>query len=62
MEPLIETNPHLRDPEVRRRLIEEDAYESSVFEGAQGLPEPVSRPAEPLRRVNASSKKPARSS
>ena len=37
MASLLETNPYLRDPETRRRMLEENAYQSSVFEGAQGL-------------------------
>ncbi len=55
MKPLIETNPYLRDPEQRRRMLEENAYASSVFEGARGLPRPQlsTRP----RRAKASTKK-----
>ncbi len=37
MKPLIETNPYLRDPEQRRRLLERNALDSSAFEGARGL-------------------------
>ncbi len=37
MASLIETNPYLRDPETRQQMLEENAYQSSVFEGAQGL-------------------------
>ena len=39
----IETNPYLKDPEQRRRLLERNAYDSSVFEGATGLPKPEMR-------------------
>jgi hypothetical protein len=34
---LAETNPYIRDPEKRRRMLEENALASSVFEGARGL-------------------------
>jgi hypothetical protein len=62
MASLAETNPYLRDPEMRRRMLEEDALDSSVFEGARGL-----KPLAPLketykRRCIASKKKPARES
>ena len=53
MKPLSETNPFIRDPETRRRMLEENAYASSVFEGARGLPQPAPRP----RRARASAKK-----
>lgn len=35
---LIHTNPHLADPERRAWLIHRQALESSIFEGARGLP------------------------
>jgi hypothetical protein len=62
MPPLTETNPWLRDPEMRRYLNERSARESSIFEGARGLPQPQAPPAySPVttrkRRSNASSKK-----
>jgi len=38
--PLTETNPHIRDPEERRKLIEENARSSSAIEGARGLKPP----------------------
>lgn len=38
MASLIDTNPYLRDPEERARMLEENARQSSVFEGARGLP------------------------
>jgi hypothetical protein len=31
------TNPYLRDPKTRQRMIERSARESSIFEGARGL-------------------------
>ena len=57
---LIEANPYLRDPETRRRMIEENVYDSSVFEGAVGLVRPrtrkkAQRPSR--RRKMATSKK-----
>ncbi len=60
MASLIETNPYLRDPRRRREMIAEDVYDSSVFEGAVGLPKPrpkrqPQRPAS--RRKMAATKK-----
>jgi hypothetical protein len=40
MPSLAETNPYLRDPEARRRLLADNAWQSSVFEGARALPRP----------------------
>ena len=61
MASLIETNPYLRDPETRRRMLERNALDSSAFEGARGLkprePQPPSAP-----RVIARKKKAAKSS
>ncbi len=37
MASLLETNPYLRDPETRRRMLERNALDSSTFEGAWGL-------------------------
>ncbi len=37
MASLIDTNPYLRDPVQRARMIEDDVHQSSVFEGARGL-------------------------
>lgn len=57
MKSLAETNPYVRDPETRRRLIARNARQSSVFEGARGLPaadQPV-RARKP--RASASAKK-----
>ncbi|MDQ2688524.1 MAG: hypothetical protein M3Y28_11735 [Armatimonadota bacterium] len=63
MKPLSETNPYLRDPEARRRMLEENAYQSSVFEGARGLQRPAIQPDDsPKRRSSASKKKLARAS
>ncbi len=55
--PLTETNPYLRDPETVRRLIREDARQSSVFEGAHGLPRAERQPDVTSRRRIASTKK-----
>lgn len=57
MASLIETNPYLRDPETRQRMLEENAYQSSVFEGAQGLTPPVQSPPVRKRRSTAVRKK-----
>jgi hypothetical protein len=40
MPSLAETNVYLRDPERRRRMLADNAWQSSVFEGARGLPRP----------------------
>lgn len=55
MLPLIKTNRYLRNPQTRRRMITENVYDSSVFEGAIGLPKP--QPFGSHRRKVASSKK-----
>ncbi len=61
MKPLSETNPYLRDPQVRRRLLERNARDSSAFEGARGIkPSGVQGPEAPTRK--AASKKAASSS
>jgi len=54
MSSLIKTNRYLRDPQTRRRLIAENAYDSSVFEGAIGLPKPQASAS--CRRKMASTK------
>ncbi len=54
---LIETNPYLRDPETRQRMLERNALDSSAFEGARGLkprePQPPSAPRETARKKKA---------
>jgi hypothetical protein len=62
MASLAETNPYLRDPEMRRRLLEDNAYASSVFEGARGLTRPLAQPNNRKRRSMASRKKSIRAS
>ncbi|MCC6581056.1 MAG: hypothetical protein IT440_11505 [Phycisphaeraceae bacterium] len=37
MIPLTQSNPYLRDPEAVRRMLERNALDSSMFEGARGL-------------------------
>jgi hypothetical protein len=62
MASLAETNPYLRDPEARRRMLEEDALDSSVFEGARGLKPRSSYTGPRKRRSIASRKKSAKAS
>jgi hypothetical protein len=62
MASLAETNPYIRDPEMRRRLLEEDALDSSVFEGARGLKPSSAHPETDKRRSIASRKKPVKAS
>jgi hypothetical protein len=57
MASLLETNPYLRDPETRRLMLEEDAYQSSVYEGARGLPRPAQSFTASKRRSMAARKK-----
>lgn len=57
MATLAEQNPYLRDPEARRRMLEEDARQSSIFEGARGLKSPVAQSEEDKRRSMVSRKK-----
>ena len=59
MASLLETNPYLRDPETRQRMLEENAYQSSVFEGAQGLTPPNQSSTVRKRRSTAARKKSA---
>lgn len=57
MASLLNTNPYLRDPETRRRMLERNALDSSAFEGARGLkpcePQPPSVPRESARKKKA---------
>lgn len=65
MPSLIESNAYLRDPQKRRRMIEENVYDSSVFEGATGLPKPaIKKKAQvpPRRRRMADAKNAVRDS
>ena len=59
MPSLAETNPYLCDPEMRRRLLADNAWQSSVFEGARGLPRPdrgQRKGSPPSRRRTAATK------
>ena len=62
MASLAETNPYIRDPEMRRRLLEEDALDSSVFEGARGLKPSSAQNPPDKRRSMASRKRSAKAS
>jgi hypothetical protein len=62
MKTLPQSNPHLRDAETRRRWLEENARESSAFEGARGLGPARTHGRGPRRRSIASAKKAAKSS
>ena len=53
MASLLTTNPYLRDPETCRRMLEENAYQSSVFEGAQGLAPAASSDVRKRRSIAA---------
>jgi len=62
MRTLAESNPYLRDPKKRRAWLEENARESSAFEGARGLAGgQVLRPSRKRRSI-ASRKKSVRAS
>jgi hypothetical protein len=53
---LLESNPSLADPVRRKAMLRHNARQSSVFEGAQGIPvQPSERPRK--RRSKASTKK-----
>jgi len=57
MTSLLETNPYLRDPETRRRMLERNALDSSAFEGARGLKprdlQPSAAPRDTARKKKA---------
>ncbi len=61
MASLLETNPYLRDPETRRRMLERNALDSSAFEGARGL-KPRELQTPPPLRETARKKKAVKSS
>mgnify|MGYP003332420372 CR=1 FL=1 len=50
MASLAEQNRYLRDPVVRRQMLEEDARQSSIFEGATGLKPPAPQPESKTHR------------
>jgi len=56
MKSLLESNPYLADPEYREAMLRDNARQSSIFEGARGLPvQPARRSRK--RRSKASTKK-----
>lgn len=57
MRPLSQTNPHIEDRAIRRCWLEENARDSCVFEGAQGLPQTTAQLSSRKRRLIASAKK-----
>ena len=57
MASLAETNPYLKDPTLRNKMIAEDALQSSIFEGARGLTLPPGYGDEDKRRSTAARKK-----
>jgi hypothetical protein len=59
MDTLAESNPYIRDPEARLRMIEEDAQESCAFEGARGLPRRRRQSPSRKRHPTISARKPA---
>jgi hypothetical protein len=59
MASLAETNPYIRDPERRRRVLEENALASSAFEGARGLVSSCKPQPERVKRRSRASKKKA---
>jgi hypothetical protein len=61
MKSLLESNPYLADPELRKKTLYDNARQSSIFEGARGIPaQPLGRLRK--RRSRASTKKPAKGS
>jgi len=56
MKSLLKSNPYLADPQDREAMLRQNAMQSSIFEGARGLP---SQPLSPSRsrRSRASKKK-----
>jgi len=56
MKSLLESNPYLADPELRKTMLYDNARQSSVFESARGIPaQPPGRLRK--RRSKASTKK-----
>jgi hypothetical protein len=56
MSSLSKTNPYIRDLHTRQQWLEENARESSVFEGARGLSRDSSHRSSRVRRPIASAK------
>ena len=57
---LIEVNPYIRDTRARREMLQSNARQSSMFEGARGLPKVARQTKRRNRRSIASVKKLAR--
>jgi len=56
MKSLLKSNPYLADPAARRAMVRSNARQSSIFEGAHGIPAQA-RGALRNRRSKASTKK-----
>ncbi len=61
MKSLLQSNPYLADPARRKAMLYENARQSSIFEGARGIPAQSSRRSR-KRRSKASTKKTIRGS
>ncbi len=56
MKSLLKSNPYLADPKNRKAMLRDNARQSSIFEGARGLPAQALGPLR-SRRSRASKKK-----
>jgi hypothetical protein len=56
MESLLQSNPYLADPRNRKAMLRQNARESSILEGARGLPARAAAPVH-KRRSRAATKK-----
>jgi len=56
MKSLLQSNPYLADPAYRKAMLHENARQSSIFEGAQGIPAQARGPSR-KRRSKPSTKK-----
>ena len=61
MKSLLQSNPYLADPQTREEWLWQNARESSMFEGARGLPHHPPVVAR-KRRLKAAAKKAAKGS
>lgn len=57
MTPLAAVHTWLADPQQRKALLRANAYDSSAFEGAKGLPRPKCQSIRAVRRSKASVRK-----
>ncbi len=56
MKSLLQSNPYLADPKLRKAILYDNARQSSIFEGARGIP--AQRPERSRkRRSKAATKK-----